>query len=78
MKRVSKDGVITVEESKGTDTYVEEVLGMQFDRGYLSPYFITDTEKMISEYYKGNISEISKQLIKRWPDRKQILLERKF
>jgi len=50
MKRVSKDGVITVEESKGTETYVDEVLGMQFDRGYLSPYFITDTEKMTSEY----------------------------
>ena len=44
MERVSKDGVITVEEAKGTDTYVDEVLGMQFDRGYLSPYFITDSE----------------------------------
>ena len=40
MKRVSKDGVITVEEAKGTDTYVDEVIGMQFDRGYLSPYFV--------------------------------------
>ncbi|MCL4109837.1 UNVERIFIED_CONTAM: hypothetical protein GTU68_028746 [Idotea baltica] len=50
MKRVSKDGVITVEESKGTDTYVDEVLGMQFDRGYLSPYFVTDTESMVTEY----------------------------
>ena len=50
MKRVSKDGVITVEESKGTDTYMEEVIGMQFDRGYLSPYFITDADKMIAEY----------------------------
>jgi chaperonin GroEL len=50
MKRVSKDGVITVEEAKGTDTYVDEVIGMQFDRGYLSPYFVTDTEKMTSEY----------------------------
>lgn len=50
MKRVSKDGVITVEEAKGTDTYVDEVLGMQFDRGYLSPYFVTDTENMITEY----------------------------
>jgi len=50
MKRVSKDGVITVEEAKGTDTYMEEVIGMQFDRGYLSPYFITDAEKMICEY----------------------------
>jgi chaperonin GroEL len=50
MKRVSKDGVITVEEAKGTDTYVEEVSGMQFDRGYLSPYFVTNTENMTTEY----------------------------
>ena len=50
MKRVTKDGVITVEEAKGTDTYVEEVIGMQFDRGYLSPYFITDSENMVTEY----------------------------
>ena len=50
MKRVSKDGVITVEEAKGTDTYVDEVLGMQFDRGYLSPYFITDADNMTAEY----------------------------
>ena len=50
MKRVSKDGVITVEEAKGTDTYVDVVEGMQFDRGYLSPYFITDAEKMEAEY----------------------------
>lgn len=50
MKRVTKDGVITVEEAKGTDTYVDEVIGMQFDRGYLSPYFITDAEKMVADY----------------------------
>jgi chaperonin GroEL len=50
MKRVSKDGVITVEEAKGTETYVEEVMGMQFDRGYLSPYFVTKSESMITEY----------------------------
>ncbi|MGB0864341.1 MAG: chaperonin GroEL [Saprospiraceae bacterium] len=50
MKRVTKDGVITVEEAKGTDTYVDEVLGMQFDRGYLSPYFVTNTENMSVEY----------------------------
>ena len=46
MKIVKKDGVITVEEAKGIDTTVEVVEGMQFDRGYISPYFITDTEKM--------------------------------
>lgn len=50
MKRVTKDGVITVEEAKGTDTYVEEVIGMQFDRGYLSPYFVTNSEDMTVEY----------------------------
>ncbi len=50
MKRVTKDGVITVEEAKGTDTYVDEVIGMQFDRGYLSPYFVTNTENMAVEY----------------------------
>ncbi len=50
MKRVTKDGVITVEEARGTDTYMDEVVGMQFDRGYLSPYFVTDAENMITEY----------------------------
>ncbi len=50
MEKVTKDGVITIEDAKGIDTEVKVVEGMQFDRGYISPYFVTDTEKMECNY----------------------------
>ncbi len=55
MRKVSKDGVITIEEAKGTDTTIDVVEGMQFDRGYISPYFVTNTESMECEMDKPYI-----------------------
>ena len=55
MRKVSKDGVITIEEAKGTDTTIDVVEGMQFDRGYISPYFVTNTETMQCEMDKPYI-----------------------
>ncbi len=60
--KVGKEGVITVEEAKGTDTYVDVVEGMQFDRGYLSPYFVTDTDKMIADLENPYILLIDKKI----------------
>ena len=60
--KVGKDGVITVEEAKGMDTYVDVVEGMQFDRGYLSPYFVTDHEKMEVELEKPLILLVEKKI----------------
>jgi len=62
MRKVSKNGVITVEEAKGTDTTIELVEGMQFDRGYLSAYFVTDTEKMECEMEKPYILIYDKKI----------------
>ena len=62
MRVVGKDGVITVEEAKGTDTEMKTVEGMQFDRGYLSPYFVTNTEKMTTEMDNPYILLVDKKI----------------
>ena len=62
MRKVSKDGVITIEEAKGTDTSIGVVEGMQFDRGYLSAYFVTNTEKMECEMEKPYILIYDKKI----------------
>ncbi|MBE6194334.1 MAG: chaperonin GroEL [Rikenellaceae bacterium] len=62
MSKVNNEGVITVEEAKGTDTYVDVVEGMQFDRGYISAYFITNTEKMQTELEKPYILVTDKKI----------------
>jgi chaperonin GroEL len=62
MRKVSKDGVITIEEAKGTDTSIEVVEGMQFDRGYISAYFVTNTEKMEVEMEKPYILIYDKKI----------------
>jgi chaperonin GroEL len=61
-KKVGKEGVITVEEAKGTETYVDVVEGMQFDRGYLSPYFVTDSEKMVANLENPYILLVDKKI----------------
>ncbi|EAP87223.1 chaperonin GroEL [Croceibacter atlanticus] len=60
--KVGKEGVITVEEAKGTDTYVDVVEGMQFDRGFLSPYFVTDSEKMTTDLENPYILLVDKKV----------------
>jgi chaperonin GroEL len=62
MEKVGQDGVITVEEAKGTETYLETVEGMQFDRGYLSPYFVTDSENMVAEMEEPYILIFDKKI----------------
>jgi chaperonin GroEL len=84
MEKVGKDGVITVEESKGRDTTLEVVEGMQFDRGYISPYFVTDPERMeavledpmilIHEKKVGNAQELVAFLEKAVPTRRPLVI----
>ena len=67
MEKVTTDGVITVEESKTAETYSEVVEGMMFDRGYIAPYMITDTDKMVAELDKSalSLSQIRRFLLHR-------------
>ena len=62
MEKVGKDGTITIAEAKGIDTTLDVVEGMQFDKGYLSPYFITNAEKMTVEYDNALILITDKKL----------------
>jgi chaperonin GroEL len=62
MDKVGKEGVITIEESKTADTYSEVVEGMQFDRGYTSPYFVTNTEKMVVDFENPNVLITDKKI----------------
>ena len=63
MSKVKKEGVITIEEAKGTETHVDVVEGMQFDRGYISPYFVTDTDKMEAVFEDPYILIYDKKII---------------
>ena len=67
MQKVGNDGVITVEEAKSIETELEIVEGMQFDRGYMSPYFITNAEKMVAELADPYILLHDKKLSSLWP-----------
>ncbi len=72
MDKVGKDGVITVEESKSLDTDLDIVEGMQIDRGYMSPYFVTDTERLVAEFENMSLLLTDRKIssipcAKKWP-----------